>query len=98
MLLLLLTASTCYSFPLYYELKDKDLAQFTEEREGNGFLINLIGSPEHTGFFNGPGVIAAMRIGDGVLFLVDCVSGKYTYKVLMLLYNNNIIMIISRVY
>ena len=46
----------------------------TEEREGNGFLINLIDSPEHVCFFNG--VAAAMQIGDGELFLMDCVSGR----------------------
>ena len=46
----------------------------TEEWEGNGFLINLIDSPEHVRFFNG--AAAAMRIGDGALFLMDCVSGR----------------------
>lgn len=74
LLLLLLTFSTFCSFPLYYELKDKDLVHMTEEREGNGFLINLIDSPEHVHFFNG--VAAAMWIGDGALFFMDCVSGR----------------------
>ena len=69
------TFSTCCSFPLYYELKDKDQAHMIGEREGNGFLINLIDSPEHVRFLNG--AAAAMRIGDGVLFLMDCVSGRY---------------------
>jgi elongation factor 2 len=58
---------------LYYEVNDKDLAHLTEEREGNGFLINLIDSPERIDFFNG--VATAVRISDGALFLVNCVTG-----------------------
>ena len=52
----------------------------TEEREGNRFLINLIDSPEHVCFFNG--AAAAMRISDGVLFVMDYVSGRCIYLII----------------
>jgi elongation factor 2 len=75
---------------LYYEVNDKDLqAHLTEEREGNGFLINLIDSPERIDFFNG--VTTAVRISDGALFLVNCVTGKFdnNYEIMMLLYTRD---------
>lgn len=60
---------------MYYELSDEDLAFIEGEREGAGFLINLIDSPGHVDFSSE--VTAALRVTDGALVVVDCVSGKF---------------------
>jgi elongation factor 2 len=60
---------------MFFNIAKNDMAFIKQEKETtSGFLINLINSAGHVNFSSE--VTAALRVTDGALVVMDCVSGK----------------------
>ena len=65
--------------PMYYEMSDADMSFLQDqETDGNAFLINLIDSPDNVDL--AADVTASLRVTDGAIVLVDCISGNSLKK------------------
>lgn len=65
--------SKSMAISLFYKPSENNLNFIKQNRDGSGFLINLINSPGHVDFSSE--VTAVLRVTDSTLVMVDCVSG-----------------------